>query len=171
MARYSKRKKLRDWIGNKDNKNFRKRNELLRELLATEETYVASLRNFVTNYAKPAKQNTQLLSERKSKVIFSNIEQILGINETVLAGIQAAMTKWPSKNELGETFNRMAPFFKAYVTYINNYDAAFELLERCEKKKSKFYQFMCDTSSKNPTDHGLRSLLIMPVQRIPRYKM
>ncbi|KAG2394171.1 hypothetical protein C9374_003935 [Naegleria lovaniensis] len=167
----SKRKKLKDWMGLKEHKNSRKRIELVKELLATEESYVQSLRLFVNTYAKPAKANTQLLSEKKSKIIFSNIEQILGINETVLSSIQASMMKWPSKNDMGETFNRMAPFFKAYVTYINNYDAAFELLERCEKKKNKFFQYMTDQTTKNPTEHGLRSLLIMPVQRIPRYKM
>ncbi|EFC44775.1 rhoGEF domain-containing protein [Naegleria gruberi] len=171
ITQSAKRKKLRDWMSIKENRSFRKRNELVRELLQTEESYVQSLRLFVNSYAKPAKANTQLLSEKKSKIIFSNIEQILGINETVLASLQAAIMKWPSKNELGETFNRMAPFFKAYVTYINNYDAAFELLERCEKKKNKFFQYMSDQTAKNPTEHGLRSLLIMPVQRIPRYKM
>lgn len=165
ITQSAKRKKLRDWMSIKENRSFRKRNELVRELLQTEESYVQSLRLFVNSYAKPAKANTQLLSEKKSKIIFSNIEQILGINETVLASLQAAIMKWPSKNELGETFNRMAPFFKAYVTYINNYDAAFELLERCEKKKNKFFQYMSDQTAKNPTEHGLRSLLIMPVQR------
>jgi len=154
-----------------DFKKSRKRNELIKELVSTEESYVQSLRLLMNNYFKVVKQNTALLSEKKAKVMFSNMEQILSINETVLTELQTALGKWPSKNELGETFSRMAPFLKAYVTYINNYGAAFDLFDKCEKKNNKFNRYCNEQIALYPTNPGFQSLLIQPVQRIPRYKM
>ncbi|KAL9658096.1 hypothetical protein ABK040_013009 [Willaertia magna] len=173
MNRALKRKKLKDFFNTtKEYKPLKKRNELIREFVQTEESYVGSLRLFVNTFAKPVKQNTNLLSEKKAKIIFSNIEQILGINEMLYASITAAMLKWPNKNEFGETINKMMPFFKSYVSFINNYDNAFDMLEHTEKKKGKFYNFLQEEYAKlPPNSHKLNSLLIMPVQRIPRYKM
>lgn len=59
---------------------------------------------------------------------------------------------------------------KTYSTYINNFDNSALTIGKLRKSNKKFSKF-CDKQVENPESRGqtLESLLIMPVQRIPRY--
>ena len=66
-------------------------------------------------------------------------------------------------------FRVQIPFFKVYQDYFNNYESGCETIEKLSKKKevSNFLK-QCE---KVADGHQLSYLLIMPVQRIPRYSL
>ncbi|KYR01172.1 pleckstrin (PH) domain-containing protein [Tieghemostelium lacteum] len=79
------------------------------------------------------------------------------------------ITSLESTREITEIFNNNQENFKMYSTYIIGYDSAVTTLNRL-KKKSAVNQFL----QKQQTDQrcnglDLASMLIMPVQRLPRY--
>ena len=74
---------------------------------------------------------------------------------------------------MGALFKTFVPFLKMYTQYVNNHEGASRTLnEMIVKKRKKFVPF-CETAGADPRCKGnaLQSLLIMPVQRVPRYKL
>jgi hypothetical protein len=65
--------------------------------------------------------------------IFSNIEQILPINKHLLEAVRQRIETWHDNQLLGDIFLKMAPFFKMYNTYGNNYEKAVETISRCQQ--------------------------------------
>jgi FYVE/RhoGEF/PH domain-containing protein 5/6 len=62
-----------------------------------------------------------------------------------------------------------APFLKMYYAYVANHEDALERLNAFRKQNEEFNRFLnVIERSQNQT---LQSLLIMPVQRIPRYRL
>jgi hypothetical protein len=66
------RKRLAAYQAEKDFRSARTRNELIRETISTERSYVNSLKVFVNVFYEPLKKQPQVLSEQKLKAIFSN---------------------------------------------------------------------------------------------------
>jgi hypothetical protein len=71
---------------------------------------------------------------------------------------------------IGKVFKEFGPYFKAYTTYVNNYDKAFEAYEQYAKKKKSFQEFLEARYKELPRGaHKIDSYLIMPVQS--KYKI
>ncbi|EFA84103.1 pleckstrin domain-containing protein [Heterostelium album PN500] len=66
----------------------------------------------------------------------------------------------------------MAPFLRAYTVYSNSYNSSILLLSSLTKSNPSFSSFLSKCLLK-PASKGLNlsSYLIMPIQRIPRYKL
>ena len=67
-------------------------------------------------------------------------------------------------------FLQMASFLKVYVFFINGFPAAMDTIGRIETKSKKFVAFLEETREASSTGLGLSDLLIMPIQRVPRYR-
>ena len=74
-------------------------------------------------------------------------------------------------NNIGHIFAHASAFFKMYSTYTSNYSNASEVLESWTNSV-RMGAFIRAVELQEQA-HGLQlaSYLIMPVQRIPRYKM
>lgn len=76
---------------------------------------------------------------------------------------------------ISKPFLELAPFLKCYVDYVNNYDNSIKLLRelKAHKKDSPWNIFLLNTNKrlKDKGKEPLGSFFIMPVQRIPRYKL
>jgi hypothetical protein len=74
----------------------------------------------------------------------------------------------------GALFLTFAPFLKMYIQYLNNHANAVKFIDTSikEQKNKKWIAFM-EKSNIDPRCFGnqLQSFLIMPVQRVPRYKL
>lgn len=74
----------------------------------------------------------------------------------------------------GALFLTFAPFLKMYTQYLNNHATAVQFIEQLVKsgKNKKFLQFYKEANA-DPRCFGnsVQSLLIQPVQRVPRYKL
>lgn len=64
---------------------------------------------------------------------------------------------------------RNASALVVYTQYINGYNVAVDTLHACWLKNKKFVAFAEEQAAGMPVMSILPSLLIQPIQRIPRY--
>ncbi|KAI1318827.1 hypothetical protein EDD11_005673 [Mortierella claussenii] len=79
------------------------------------------------------------------------------------------------EDRIGRVFAEHVPYMKMYSFYINNYDNALRVLQTQltqakYKKKMKEFLRRC-AKHPNHTQLALQGYLLLPVQRIPRYKL
>ncbi len=74
---------------------------------------------------------------------------------------------------MGALFKTFAPFLKMYTQYVRNHETASQMVTDLYNKKPKKFTQFSTTAVADPRNKGntLFSLLIMPVQRVPRYKL
>ncbi|KAG2392464.1 hypothetical protein C9374_012716 [Naegleria lovaniensis] len=172
-------------------KQQRLRQSCLKEILSTERSYVNQLETLYYDFYLPMKKNNfaiftnyqtgpnvsatnivlrdGLTPEMQYNTIFSNIEQILKTNTALLHDLEMDWKMhWP-KNHFPSIFKKILPFLKVYTVYVNNYEKANELVEELILRNPKFNEFVETVYEKKGVT--LQSLLITPVQRIPRLKM
>ncbi|KAL0486424.1 myosin heavy chain [Acrasis kona] len=175
LKTYLKYKRLRAYEDSAEFKTSRFRNERIREIYATEQDYVRHLTIMVNKYLEPLKASSNsknsIINEQKHKAIFSNLSQILSVNQLLLADLKAEMEQWPNAR-IFACFKKVAPFLITYTTYINNYDNAFNTVTAELQKNQKFKDYCTQIQAEPETErHPITSFLIMPIQRLPRYKM
>lgn len=164
-------------------KRAAKRLRILEEIMLTERTYVQALRTLKKVYLLPLRTvadlpagRGQIFTHSDLDAIFVNIDLIITVNEGFLRELETELAardgQWPAV-EFGEIMKRAAKQFKGcYTRYVNNFDTAQEhlaKLKETDKEKNRYLE-VCKT---HPDANGLdvRSFLIQPVQRVPRYRM
>jgi len=106
----------------------------------------------------------------------------------LMMDLEERVQQWSDTQVIGDVFVANAESLKMYTTYVNNYEVALKTLAAAENKKS-FSKFMkvrtrapfigkCATIPKSNSQKvdrtdvnklDLPMILIMPIQRIPRY--
>eukprot|EP01006_Ploeotia_vitrea_P045917 TRINITY_DN66979_c8_g21_i1.p1 TRINITY_DN66979_c8_g21~~TRINITY_DN66979_c8_g21_i1.p1 ORF type:complete len:686 (+),score=380.58 TRINITY_DN66979_c8_g21_i1:66-2123(+) len=155
----------------KAEKDQEKRSMLAHEILDSERTYVALLDAMEEMYYGPSKK---VLPKADHSAVFSNILTIRDLNKQFLIELDTRVSKWNEQSCLGDLFVSFAPHFKMYTFYVNNHERIGDLLSSMKRdKKYKAFQKFEKQQRKKPQTQGMRldSFLIMPVQRIPRYKL
>lgn len=111
----------------------------------------------------------------KVKPIFGNIETILGINQDLLKQLEGLIPNWDDTVCLGSVFLSTAPFLKMYTVYSNQYNEGLKLLNQLMEEQGAFFEEIekinAERMSVNPVALRLEHLLIMPIQRVPRYNL
>jgi hypothetical protein len=152
----------------------RKRNEIVKEILTTEDKYVKQLTVLVNVYMKALESlGESLLPAAKIRSIFSEIKVIVSYNTVILNMLQARVQKWfESEQVLGDIFLRFTDFLKVYTAYVNNYNESMSTMQDQMINNPAFSEAM-QQSREHPSVAGMEmsSYLIMPIQRIPRYVM
>ena len=74
-----------------------------------------------------------------------------------------------NKTRIGDQFVKFCPYFRMYQNYCNNYDNAMVLLQKYNNKQS--FAVYCEEAKLRCSNKTLQSLLIIPIQRLPRYKL
>jgi FYVE/RhoGEF/PH domain-containing protein 3 len=87
----------------------------------------------------------------------------------LLSSLDDKISNWNDGTEIGFIFLENAPVLKLYVEYVNNYENSVRTIAECIKNKN-FVDFVVETVGLVDT-YPLSSLLIQPIQRIPRYEM
>ena len=161
-------------------KRRRKRAMVYEEILSTERTYVQDLEVLVKTYVAPLRDALKNLSygeEQFPTLSASDINTLFGIVDAILKCNLSLLLKLEEdiENELdsvGAIFTKFAPYFKMYTTYVNNHDAALKKHKELLTKNTAYVAFN-EKCRALPECRGqtLESYLIMPVQRIPRYRM
>eukprot|EP01125_Pyxidicula_operculata_P004740 TRINITY_DN1774_c1_g1_i2.p1 TRINITY_DN1774_c1_g1~~TRINITY_DN1774_c1_g1_i2.p1 ORF type:complete len:1193 (+),score=364.73 TRINITY_DN1774_c1_g1_i2:6-3584(+) len=155
------------------------RNKNLFEFLTTEISYVDGLNIIMDYYAKPlreriAKNKTPVIATKdQERNLFGALDTILEINKKVLADFRERLSKWPSLVTFGDILVGMTPAFKLYVHYVNNYDIAMNTYKDLQAKP-EFAAWEAEVQSKlpgNAAKANLTSLMITPIQRLPRYEL
>ncbi|XP_015758327.1 PREDICTED: LOW QUALITY PROTEIN: FYVE, RhoGEF and PH domain-containing protein 4-like [Acropora digitifera] len=143
--------------------NARKRKKVINEIFATEKTYQDHLHAVTSLFLAPL-QVACILPQTALNTIFSNIEAIQAVNRELLSHMETL--------GVGDAFLAMAPFIKLYGSYANNFAKAQAELQEWEKKSTEFSTFKKAQEMREECKGlNLGSLLITPVQRVPRYKL
>ncbi|KAM9998849.1 hypothetical protein ACTFIZ_002404 [Dictyostelium cf. discoideum] len=152
----------------------KKRKMIAQEILQTEKVYVQKLRAIVDVYLTPFKvaatENPHPpLTLDQIHSIFSEILIIFNYNSHFYSKLDERMKENSNVLILGDLFLSITDFLKSYSVYVNNYTKAMNTLEKV--KKNPNVEALLQTFQQNPACDSLdlNSLLIMPVQRVPRY--
>ncbi|KAG0369276.1 hypothetical protein BGX24_002479 [Mortierella sp. AD032] len=94
---------------------------------------------------------------------------------TTTAAAAESAVKSVVEDRIGRVFAQHAAYMKMYSLYINNFDNALRVLQTqltSSKHKKKMKEFLRRCAKHpNHTQLALQGYLLLPVQRIPRYKM
>lgn len=152
------------------------RTNVARELLATERTYVEQLGIMVDLLYRPLateKRCRGVLSAEEVRTVFSDVEVIATVNRSLLATLEERVGHWTRTTKLGDVFLLMSDYLRVYVDYVKGYSQALETVSAMGETHA-FRRFFREQIQKAPpayANFNFESLLIVPVQRIPRYKM
>lgn len=149
----------------------RRRTEIAKEILTTEESYIRSLRILVNVYMKTLESlGDDVVPPIKIRTIFSEIKVILSYNEIIHKDIRERMNNWYSEGQrLGDIFLRLTDFLKVYTAYVNNYNDAINTIQQLSQNPVFAKTLISCRDNPETGGHELQSYLIMPIQRIPRY--
>jgi len=150
-----------------------KRDMIVQEIYTTEKNYVENVCTMIDCFYLPlTTMNTDFAPKDKLEVIFSNIAEIRPINQMLLEDLQKRLESWSSTQKIGDVFQKLIPFLKTYTIYTAGYGSSIATLNECEKSSTVFASILKKFShTERCKNLDLRSFLIQPVQRIPRYNL
>lgn len=161
---------------------YKKRTHIANEILHTERTYVEGLELIERVFYQPLLHSLKtqpagqaLLSKKSLQDIFANLIDLLNVNRELLRQLEGRIVKrtWNPKTDcLGDIFCDMAPFFKMYSLYVKNFNSALSVISNQIQRHPPFAQFLKDPKVTSQCKGlSFEAYLILPVQRIPRYKL
>jgi len=147
-----------------------------RELLSTERNYVDSLDVLREVYFLPLQEKSKdpkpLLTPSQFKLIFGHLETIHRVNKMFLDGCEKMLPNYNETSLISSLFHGYTHLFKSYTAYCNNFDAASACIKQLKTTNQEFAAWL-KSQDKDPRTNrlGLQSYLILPIQRIPRYRL
>jgi E3 ubiquitin-protein ligase HERC3 len=168
-------KYTRRWLAKRRFKRIVKRKQCSLELLSTEKTYVDDIRLITQVFLEPMKRiaassRPQITKEQISQ-IFSDIEVIFQVNTAFLNQLSTRLTHYSNYTVISDIVLSMAPFFKAYSGYCNNYQKSHSVLDELRKDSDTRSILSAMERDSRLSKGSLSSYLILPIQRIPRYRL
>mmetsp|Transcript_4922 Transcript_4922/g.8159 ORF Transcript_4922/g.8159 Transcript_4922/m.8159 type:complete len:792 (+) Transcript_4922:44-2419(+) len=172
-------------------KALRCRDQAVRELVETEKTYVDGLAKLIILYMSPLKRESSVIPVSDHCMLFpSVVTTIYSLHNQLLAELDynysyyntadtSTATDHDNNNNntesitvrIGKVLIKYAELFKMYQIYMNGYERAIKALQVMKKKNKKFTKWLQLQCSKISNSHSLENLLILPIQRIPRYQL
>eukprot|EP00727_Mastigamoeba_balamuthi_P014842 m51a1_g9984 putative domain containing protein (510) ;mRNA; f:24610-26317 len=141
------------------------------ELIETERSYLTALETLVAQYCRPARGEGVLTAD-ECTALFSNAESLAVLHTEMLGRLVEAAKATPGS--VAGVFLKLGPMLRMYKVYSSNYENALGTLEGlCRKQAWVDYctRGVPGAPGREPESVVLHltSLLITPVQRIPRY--
>lgn len=105
-------------------------------------------------------------------LFFLHHPQLYTINAELLTALCDKVSEWTPQTTIGDVFSSYGPLFALYSQYTDSQEFASRTIQEYCKKDKDFAAFI-NTASQDDMCKGqnLQSLLIMPVQRVPRYQL
>lgn len=155
-------------------------------MILAERSYINQLQILMKYFVNPLKEQ-DILSNDEFTILFGQIEMIYNLNTELLKSLESDLSK------VGKAFLRLAPFFKLYSVYAFDYNRSQIVLQvemsiiditvlnvlinllaisqELTDKNQRFRRFLEQTESRPEVQTKLMSLLISPIQRVPRYRL
>jgi hypothetical protein len=140
----------------------------LSEIVSSEISYVKFLNQLKTVYSEPLRTYV-ILTVTEHEHIFSNFDvSILPLHAHILSELTADESV--SLNRVISIFSKFAPYLSIYKNFVSSLGKGLEVIQRLLVERPLFLQFIDTKKAQlNGSCEPLESLLLMPVQRIPRY--
>ncbi|RLN21214.1 hypothetical protein BBO99_00001138 [Phytophthora kernoviae] len=180
-------------------KQRRLRARVVKEICNTEKTYVSDIRTLHDHYILAFETKKHPITEdAQIAVFFNNLRHLVMLNSKLMTDIVEIVErrKEPQKKKgqskgkrksvkspiavavqceadgVGAIFCRYAPLFKLYGGYAKDYEEVAQRLQNYSRDtRLGFSQFLEACRERSGSSKPFESLLIMPIQRIPRYKL
>ena len=164
----------------KDTGDQEHRHFILTDLVESEEVYNRYLRIIIEKFETPLRaMSSSIVQKKELDTIFCNVKELSAVSTQLIADLREAVV--PSNARMGGGVNEChsvaslfhASRFKAFVKYIANAEEMQSCLTRKLKESKPFAKFLERVANKTEYMDGLHlsDLLIMPVQRLPRYNL
>eukprot|EP01133_Synstelium_polycarpum_P005891 gene5891-6815_t len=111
---------------------------------------------------------TKLFKSADIQRIFSNLRSLVTVSTDFLHDLEIRLHQFPIK--VGDIFLKYAPIFKIYTEYVNNFETVTPKVTQL-KETPMGLSFFNEQKQKSKVNADINTLLIMPVQRIPRYEL
>ncbi|CAG9864590.1 unnamed protein product [Phyllotreta striolata] len=147
-----------------DEKRLIKRERALLEVVNSEIKYVQQLETIIRYFLRPTEER-KLLRNEDFQMVFGNIIQIYNINKELLEELEK------NHNNVTKTLLKIAPFLKVYSIYACEFKNALNILKNARTLTPQFAKFVENQETRPEVQCKLSSLLITPIQRVPRYKL
>jgi hypothetical protein len=145
-------------------------------VVKTERVYTTILSHIVNVFLNPLKESNLIkdgviTEENRRKIFPGALATLAQVHKDFLNGLEARVDKWGPASNIGDLFLTMIPYFKLYPVYVSDFENQMKALKEA-KNNERFWEFVKGGFAllKDPSN-DLPSLLITPVQRIPRYLM
>eukprot|EP01102_Stenamoeba_stenopodia_P003752 TRINITY_DN1390_c0_g10_i1.p1 TRINITY_DN1390_c0_g10~~TRINITY_DN1390_c0_g10_i1.p1 ORF type:complete len:753 (-),score=172.16 TRINITY_DN1390_c0_g10_i1:98-2356(-) len=147
----------------------RMRNKVINEIILTERDYVQDLQYLNKNFREPMTKQ-QILNQRESSALFSNVSLLIGVNKELLDHLQKEISS--GNPMIGSSFLSIADYLKMYSVYCNNQQNASDMKKHLSENNANFRQWILQ---RFPTldvgVYAVSSHLIKPVQRVCKYPL
>ncbi|XP_059838010.1 rho guanine nucleotide exchange factor 10 isoform X7 [Hypanus sabinus] len=149
------------------------RRYILGSIVESEKNYVDALKRILEQYMKPlSEMDPKLISERKLKMVFYRIKEILQCHSLFQIALASRVTEWDAVEMIGDVF--VASFSKsmvldAYSEYVNNFSTAMAILKKVCATKPAFLEFLKNCHESSSDRITLYGLMMKPIQRFPQF--
>ncbi|KAI7804391.1 rho guanine nucleotide exchange factor 10 [Triplophysa rosa] len=146
---------------------------ILEMILESEKNYLESLKSILEQYEKPLSQiEPRLVSDRKRKVMFYRIREILQCHALFQMALASRVSDWDQLEMIGDVF--VASFSKsmvldAYSEYVNNFSLAMGVVRKACAAKPCFLDFLKQRQETSKDRLTLYGLMMKPIQRFPQF--
>lgn len=153
-------------------------NKLIVEFMTTEQNYCDQLTLATGLWIFPLRAHietgTPILEEKELDCCFQNLAELAEISKRLINQFQTMLIEGTFLNsaKFADYIIRMAPFLKIYSMYASGFEKAGQEVVRLKELKTSFANFNKRSEiAAQLSGNGLTlsSLLITPIQRIPRY--
>ncbi|XP_037550995.1 rho guanine nucleotide exchange factor 10 [Nematolebias whitei] len=146
---------------------------ILSSILESEKNYLDALKRILEHYEKPLSQiEPRLLSDRKLKMVFYRVREILQCHFLFQIALASRVTEWDDLEMIGDVF--VASFSKsmvldAYSEYVNNFSTAMAVVRKTCASKPGFLEFLKNRQETSGDRMTLYGLMMKPIQRFPQF--
>ncbi|XXQ39087.1 DH domain-containing protein [Plasmodiophora brassicae] len=154
----------------KEAERSRMRAMICKEILSTEESYIEQL-TIMLDIFYPALSGAGL-DLGILQDLFQNVTIILGLHRTFFSDLTDRIGHWDDSVCFGDILLNCVPFMRMYTAYTGQYELGSQfLMEKIGKSKS--WRKVLEQCRSDPRCgmKPLESFMIVPVQRIPRYRL
>ncbi|XP_040164859.1 putative protein tag-52 [Anopheles arabiensis] len=138
--------------------------QAIREIRTSEESYLRQLDLLLEYFVTPLRTNG-FLTEKVHNQIFGQLDTIHNLSQELLRKLDDDL------DNVVKAFTNLGPFFKLYSVYAFDYRNSLCTLQSLMDKNVTLKRYIANTESRPEVQMKLISLLITPIQRIPRYKL
>jgi len=148
-----------------DGKLARKRKNILEEIVESERVYTKGLIKLHEEFYTPI-FDKYLIPTSFEEGMVKNSKEIMELHsKKFLPALEICLKKGAG---IPSIFSEFVEQFEIYLSYVSDYDHVMNLVESMRDSREKFRNFLWE---REKSQDSFYSYLILPVQRVPRYRL
>lgn len=151
-------------------RQLEQRQNIISEFISTEKAYLDKLKTVLEVYITPLRESN-ILDQTDLHLQFGHWEMIYGIHKDLYAKMIQQQQSSSGQVNMGKLFSDFSDYLRVYKTYVANFEVAMTKRAALVSSNRRFSSFLDRARSDPRCVAGIESLIIIPIQRIPRYRM